>query len=298
VIKLALKNSNCKYYIQERCFTIIDGKDSIKHLNRIVTSDITSIKDFESVESLICEANGKIIDGLEINKISGQILVISSPGRNEDVRKVFSSGIHWNEDVKIMNADNALDEISIFSEGEKDIEQILDIKIENQNGKQWKENENYYFQSLQMKKDCQVNILIPSNEVRNFTSMIEKRGVLLSNKEIWDSHRIENGILSNVEFTSKFLPSEIGLDNIVDLKKGCYPGQEIHARLESRGQTTKKIVRYYSKETLKLGDYRSDSGRKVKITSSSRKKGFAILNNKEPGKISLDGVGKITIEGL
>ena len=42
------------------------------------------------------------------------------------------------------------------------------------------------------------------------------------------------------------LPFEVGLDELVKLDKGCYPGQEVHARLNSRGKLARRLVRLVS----------------------------------------------------
>ena len=77
-------------------------------------------------------------------------------------------------------------------------------------------------------------------------------------------------------------------DKFVDLKKGCYPGQEIHARLESRGKLKRKIKKFNSDKIIQPGKYSSDNGKKINITTSTGKNGFFIVNNLEEESIKIE----------
>ena len=288
MIRLQSNNTNCKYYIQNYSVTVVEGKDSVSHINRIITSNISNITNLEYCESLICDANGKIIDAIGISNISEQLLILGIPRSAEKTRELIVSGIHWNEEVKIMNGDGALSIITIFGDNIEEIKKILGEDNVNQKIGIWKEVNNYYTLNIDLKLDSQVNILIQNNSIEEFTKTITGKGVELSDKDTWDIHRIRNGILSEQEYNQGFLPTELALDRIVDLKKGCYPGQEIHARLESRGKVSKKIIRYSTDSQIDIGTYKSDTGRKIRITSNVNGKGLAVVSVKEKNPINLD----------
>ena len=127
----------CDYYIHECSFTVAEGKDSIEHINRLITSNIKLISNLESVETLVCNANGRITDSLQILRIEEQLLLLGNPEVAENTRKLIVSGIHWNEDVRIMNGDMILSKVSVIGSEEnlqkvipkKDIELILCFPI-------------------------------------------------------------------------------------------------------------------------------------------------------------------------
>ena len=277
------------YFIHDCSVTVIEGKDSITHLNRIITSDIREIKNLDYHQSLICDANGKIIDAIEISSISNQLLILGISNNSKTTRDLIVSGIHWNEEVKMMNGDGALSILSIYSSNLEQIQKILGENSVNEEYNIWKEYNDYYTLQIKLINDVQVNILIQTNKIPDFIDKIEKKGVLCSSIDSWNNHRIENGIFSDEEYAHKPIPSELGLDDIVNLKKGCYPGQEIHARLESRGKVTKEIMRYTTDVQLQPGVYKSNLGRKVRVTSSSKNIGFAVVSVKESNEIILDG---------
>jgi folate-binding protein YgfZ len=270
---------NIDYYIHNCSISVAEGKDCIEHINRLITSNIKSISDLQSIDTLICNANGRITDSLQILRIQEQLLILGNSEVSEDTRKLIVSGIHWNEDVRIMNGDEILSKISIIGH-EDDLLEIIPKEYNriNNNWLKWKEN---YFKVSKHNERIKIDVIIKTNEIdsfiiENFGPSCNKLGI-----EKWVDFRISNGILSFDEYKHNLLPSELGLDKFVDLKKGCYPGQEIHARLESREKRRKKILRFSSEKEIHLGKYISGNGTKINITTSVGNSGFLIINNLE-----------------
>ena len=270
---------NIDYYIHNCSISVAEGKDSIEHINRLITSNIKSISDLQSIDTLICNANGRITDSLQILRIQEQLLILGNSEVAEDTRKLIVSGIHWNEDVRIMNGDEILSKISIIGY-EDDLLEIIPKEYNriNNNWLNWKEN---YFKASKHNGRIKIDVILKTNEIGSF--IMENFGPSCNKLVIekWVDFRISNGILSFDEYKHNFLPSELGLDKFVDLKKGCYPGQEIHARLESREKRRKKILRFSSDKEIQLGKYLSGNGTKINITTSVGNSGFLIINNLE-----------------
>lgn len=270
---------NIDYYIHNCSISVAEGKDCIEHINRLITSNIKSISDLQSIDTLICNANGRITDSLQILRIQEQLLILGNSEVAEDTRKLIVSGIHWNEDVRIMNGDEILSKISIIAY-EDDLLEIIPKEYNriNNNWLNWKEN---YFKASKHNGRIKIDVILKTNEIGSF--IMENFGPSCNKLAIekWVDFRISNGILSFDEYKHNFLPSELGLDKFVDLKKGCYPGQEIHARLESREKRKKKILRFSSDKEIQLGKYVSGNGTKINITTSVGNSGFLIINNLE-----------------
>ena len=270
---------NIDYYIHNCSISVAEGKDCIEHINRLITSNIKSISDLQSIDTLICNANGRITDSLQILRIQEQLLILGNSEVAEDTRKLIVSGIHWNEDVRIMNGDEILSKISIIAY-EDDLLEIIPKEYNriNNNWLNWKEN---YFKASKHTGKIKIDVILKTDEIDSF--IMENFGPSCNKLAIekWVDFRISNGILSFDEYKHNFLPSELGLDKFVDLKKGCYPGQEIHARLESREKRKKKILRFSSDKEIQLGKYLSGNGTKINITTSVGNSGFLIINNLE-----------------
>lgn len=85
----------------------------------------------------------------------------------------------------------------------------------------------------------------------------------------YNSLRIRSGRPAGLELSSDYIPLEVGLWDEVSFSKGCYTGQEIIARMESRERLAKTIVK------LALDRYRPApadvyaDARKVGVLTSS-----------------------------
>jgi folate-binding protein YgfZ len=66
----------------------------------------------------------------------------------------------------------------------------------------------------------------------------------------FNAARIEGGrALFGIDFDENFLPAETGeLDRAVSFTKGCYPGQEIVARMHARKQLARKVAGFRMKD--------------------------------------------------
>ena len=289
VVNLLVDNMVKKgYYIHQCSFTVAEGSDSIEHINRLITSNIKQINHLQSIESLICNANGRITDSLEILRIDNQILLLGNLEASKETRKLIVSGIHWNEDVRIMNGDGILTKVS-FIGTKKDLVDIIPVGkmiIEDNKWAIWGE---YYVKILDIEDISKIDIILKSSQIEKILEDIPSGYEKLEEKD-WREFRVFNGILSFEEYKHNLLPSELGLDMLVDLKKGCYPGQEIHARMESRGKLKKKISRFKSNKDIELGKYRSKNGERINVTTSLGKTGFFLINDFEDEILIIDDI--------
>jgi folate-binding protein YgfZ len=79
-----------------------------------------------------------------------------------------------------------------------------------------------------------------------------------SDKGEWDRVCIETGLAEVVQETSeKFVPQMLNLDIDevgVNFTKGCYPGQEVVARLHYLGKAKRRLFSFKSEVALTIGD--------------------------------------------
>jgi len=77
---------------------------------------------------------------------------------------------------------------------------------------------------------------------------------------------LEEGGITRHHLGGRYLPQEIGLSEFIKLENGCYPGQEIHARLDSRNPVTKRLVRIRCEVTLERDRLVTEYGKMKIIT--------------------------------
>ena len=76
-------------------------------------------------------------------------------------------------------------------------------------------------------------------------------------------------LLDRHELNSDNRHFELGLGEVVALDKGCYPGQEIHARMDSRGRLARTLVRLVCKTPPAVGKHILPGIGKIVVTSNA-----------------------------
>ncbi|MAK25900.1 MAG: hypothetical protein CMA02_01340, partial [Euryarchaeota archaeon] len=129
------------------------------------------------------------------------------------------------------------------------------------------ENEDVLFSKEKIGGANVFEILLPIVKIDKIMSKLNSMESEKIGEERWEFLRIGLG-QSDIQDARGNLPNESGLGELVSLDKGCYPGQEIHARVDSRGRLTKQIVRIVSNSPIELGAHYVEDVGKINLTSS------------------------------
>ena len=104
--------------------------------------------------------------------------------------------------------------------------------------------------------------LVSIDGTRRGGSALAGRRRGLVSAETFDALRIADGMPRfGSEITSDYIPLEANLWDDVSFTKGCYIGQEIIARMESRGRMAKKLVQLEAEAPLNAGDRVTANGK-------------------------------------
>ncbi len=59
-------------------------------------------------ESILCDLHGRIVGHILHADLEDQILLVHSPENAKEIRNILSTGVPWNEDVKVSTGDGAV----------------------------------------------------------------------------------------------------------------------------------------------------------------------------------------------
>ena len=96
-------------------------------------------------------------------------------------------------------------------------------------------------------------------------------GIVPAGPEAFEYLRIESGLPRfGREITEDYIPLEAGLWADVSFNKGCYTGQEVIARMESRGRLAKQLVRLQPQTPIAAGaEIEADGRASGTVTSAA-----------------------------
>ncbi len=104
-------------------------------------------------------------------------------------------------------------------------------------------------------------LFLANNQAHLLAQMLES-GAAPVGREAWHIWRVERGRADLAEALGE-LPQEVGWDNRVNYKKGCYLGQEIMARLEARGNTRYQLMGLLGQKEIPAGAEVFREGKRV-----------------------------------
>ena len=251
--------------------TLVSGKDARNHLNRMLTTDISEDSFLARKESLICDLNGRITSHQLHVDLGEQILLFHHESVSEILRTNLTSGIPWNEETKISSGDGAIRRILIFGKNPEKLLGKVGINCTELTSEHWADFEDLMIANIHNGANFRIyELLIP---IRNYTTinhLFEKHGAIHGEVNTGIAIKSMAGIIDLSIGIDGKIPLDLGLEGLVDLKKGCYPGQEIHARMESREAINKTASSFSSIVQLPLGKVKTTENHRMEVISSEQ----------------------------
>lgn len=267
----------------------LSGDSSLDLLNRMSSNKILDMSPMTIRESVLTTAHAKIIDSIWIIRHDDDLTVLTGPGRSETVSNWLQQHIFFQDDVRISSIGDDLELVGIYGPG---AEKIFSKNFNHQapTGEE--------VTTIEAVRSWAVTKPIPG-----FHLLIEQ-----SNQEIWNliaGHITDPEISSHTyeilrirascpqspnEINESYIPLEVGLWDAVSFSKGCYTGQEIIARMESRGKLARQLVRLHLSAQVPLGSSIFQGKRNLGLLTS-------IIHSPVDGWIGLGVIKPIAVEG-
>ncbi len=283
-----------EYYVRTQSVTILQGNDSTNVIDRVISTRIVDSLDDHGIDVLFCDYNGRITDIGSIYKIQEKILLLSSEERGDKTRKTLIDGKSWDEKCDLIIADEAIGRVSLVSADFQSIITRMGFEgIALERNRVMEIGDMIAIKS-EFPGGSLLDVLLPRNQMSDFISIIEDTEYSEMSDDRWNFVRLAMCVPSLIDVEGN-LPNECGMINRISNDKGCYPGQEVHARLESRGRTVRRLCLLTGETPINPGKYRLSNGSPAHITSceSSDIVSYGIaklrIDDIESGSVDLDG---------
>jgi len=117
---------------------------------------------------------------------------------------------------------------------------------------------NQYTQIGHMDKSVYGSYVINKRLSVELSPLSDTSNIDYSDQDVWDEVCIETGLPEVVQATTEiFVPQMLNLDINeigVNFSKGCYPGQEVVARLHYLGKAKRRLFAFKSNSAMTAGD--------------------------------------------
>jgi folate-binding protein YgfZ len=254
---------------------ILTGAGRFDLLNRMSTNNTLNLAEGEGRATIFTNANARILDRVTIHQQSTDALwVLTPPARGDAVLRYLQSNIFYNDDVQVASIAHETHVFGLYGQtADQHIAEFIPQALQAET--------NSIFTGMIADVDVTVVRSIPfvgsswyvitsKPDAHTVWDALVSAGVRPSGGIIYNALRIRAGIPAvGFELTQNYIPLELGLWDEISFNKGCYTGQEIIARMESRNKLAKMLVRLHLPHMIAHGTELFYSGKRVgEITSS------------------------------
>jgi aminomethyltransferase (EC 2.1.2.10) len=222
------------------------GRDRAALLHRLSTNDIERLKPGEGTLTVLTTPIGRIIDLLTVHALDDALLIVTSPDQGPPVFGHLRRNIFFNDQVTLEAAGRTHAQMALYGpQAACLIAELTGAAID------------LPLHGITTTAIAGVRLLIARRKPMAVTvlrcmfrptGMMPSQAALLAagatpiDGDTLDVLRIERGYGAfGRELSQEYIPLETGLLDAVSFSKGCYVGQEIIARMESRGRLAKRL---------------------------------------------------------
>ncbi|MBE2269060.1 MAG: aminomethyl transferase family protein [Anaerolinea sp.] len=226
----------------------LSGQDRLNIMHRISTNDLLSLEIGHGRPTVFTNPNARILDRAIVCRTDEDAaLVLTEPGRGEALKAYLGRNVFFNDELKITDltpetrqfvlhgatADAVIGQVSPGTTalpiyGVRTLEDAIIVRDQPLSGSHWR-------------------VIVPTSVAAAWWDRLlaagERHGLIPAGSLTYNVLRISAGRPGvGRELSTDYIPLEVGLWDEVNFKKGCYTGQEIIARMESRGRLAKTIA--------------------------------------------------------
>ena len=264
---------------------LLSGPDSLTLVNRMSTNDVAALAMNEGCATVFTNANARILFRATCFLRPEGLLLISEAGQGAGLAEFLRRNIFFGDQVSAKDISAATAQFAIHGPGAKDCIQALDSSLADlpMMGSGLTEVAGCQLTLARRRPICGEHWLVIC--AAEHSSMIHQHllrvGATLAIKPAgsltYNALRIRSGKPAGLELSADYLPLEVGLWDEISFSKGCYTGQEIIARMESRGRLAKTIVKLDLARMVTAPATISVGGRRIGVLTSSVKAADGVI---------------------
>ncbi|NPA72889.1 MAG: folate-binding protein YgfZ [Gammaproteobacteria bacterium] len=258
--RFLIKNGPVLTSLTHQALIKVTGGEAESFLQGQLTTDIKEVSDSQAQLSGYCDPQGQVLALFLVFKYQGDLYLNFDGALKEAMVKRLQMFI-MRADVQLTDVSDSLIQVGFGGDfGDLDIQRRLSTKVKSV-------YETGYIDIEGMRDVCVIKVPGPYHRYALFgpaDQMLEAWKDLRANADLTNSYdwrllNIAAGIPEvNQATTAQFIAQFLNLDKLdaINFKKGCFPGQEIIARVHYRGKVTKRMfrIRFESTETFHAGE--------------------------------------------
>jgi tRNA-modifying protein YgfZ len=226
-------------------------RDRAALLHRLSTNELEKLQPGQGTRTVLTTPIGRMIDLLTVYNLPDaddpRLLLVTSPNQGAQTFKHLKKNIFFNDKLTLENASPNLAQYTLYgpqasatlaalgAQGFADLPRFAIRRLEVAGI------------AAYVARDLPIGgegwqLFVPAEQLASLQHALHEAGALLLDEPTYDILRVEHGYLAyGQELSLEYIPLESNLWDAISFSKGCYVGQEIIARMESRGRLAKVL---------------------------------------------------------
>lgn len=224
---------------------VMRGRDRAALLHRLSTNNIERLRPGQGARTVLTTPIGRIIDLLSVHALDDALLVLTSPQQGPAVFGHLRKNIFFNDQVALEPAGRSHALLGLHgpraaallaglgAAAPQDLHHSAAVELAGLPVR--------LIRSLPLAGDG-FTLLLPAEGLEALRGALEAAGAVPLSPAAHELLRVERGYGAfGRELSQEYIPLETGLHDAISFTKGCYVGQEIIARMESRNKLAKQL---------------------------------------------------------
>jgi aminomethyltransferase len=219
------------------------GRDRLDLLQRMSTQDLLPMTVGEARETVLTTPIARIVDLLWVLHLGETALCLTSPGRATAVRRWLAGYIFFRDEVKLLDVSAELGQLGLYGPQAGAVaETLLPGAAALAENRALEQAGVIVLRGRPLAGDG-FSVIAPIDRIEALWAQAQAAGATPAGEAAFQGLRLAAGApYVGHELTEAYIPLEANLWPAVSFHKGCYIGQEIIARMESRGKLARRLV--------------------------------------------------------
>lgn len=232
----------------------VTGRDRLDLLHRLSTQDLKALPAGRVASTILTTPIARIVDRIDVLNLGEELLLLTGAGRSTAVRKWLTGYIFFRDEVKLQDAAAERGELVLVGPSAEAVIGAALPEAGLPSAGEVSVLEDVVIARLTVLGDAGFVVLPPAASVPQWLDRLEAQGATRGDDMAFEQLRVRAGEpAASHELTDAYIPLELDLWGSVSFNKGCYIGQEILARMESRGKLARRLRGLRADAPLSVG---------------------------------------------
>ena len=226
---------------------VLKGNNRLDVVHRLSTNAVRQLQPGNGQRTVFTNHNGRIIDLVEVLECADQTLIVTNNERGPEIAAYLQRNKFFNDTFTVKDESASASQLQVYGPQATALLQqftsheLADLPL-------WAHQTftidecTIRVQRIMPIHGAGWRILTDVAGIEAVGEALDEQGATFLDQQTYAVLRIEHGYPDIAELNPEYIPLESNLWDAVSFTKGCYVGQEIIARMESRGRLAKKLA--------------------------------------------------------